>query len=32
MASQGDQVASPSAMKLVFPITGDSTSEPANKK
>jgi hypothetical protein len=32
MALQGDQAASPSATKLVFPITGGSTSEPANKK
>jgi hypothetical protein len=32
MASQGDQVASPSATKLVFPITDSSSSEPANKK
>jgi hypothetical protein len=32
MASQGDQATSPSATKLVFPITGGSTSEPANKK
>jgi hypothetical protein len=32
MALQGDQATSPSAMKLVFPITGGSSSEPANKK
>jgi hypothetical protein len=32
MASQGDQAASPSAMKLVLPITGDSSFERANKK
>jgi hypothetical protein len=32
MALQGDQVASPSAMKLVLPIPGGSSSEPANKK
>jgi hypothetical protein len=32
MASQGDQDASPSAMKLMFPITCGSSSEPANKK
>jgi hypothetical protein len=32
MASQGDQVVSPSATKLVLPITGGSSSEPANKK
>jgi hypothetical protein len=31
-ASQGDQVVIPSATKLVFPITGGSSSEPANKK
>jgi hypothetical protein len=31
-ASQGDQVVIPSAPKLVFPITGGSSSEPANKK
>jgi hypothetical protein len=32
MASQGDQVVTPSATKLVLPITGGSSSEPANKK
>jgi hypothetical protein len=32
MASQGDQVVIPSATKLVLPITGGSSSEPANKK
>jgi hypothetical protein len=32
MASQGDRAASPSATKLVLPITGGSSSEPANKK
>jgi type IV pilus biogenesis protein CpaD/CtpE len=32
MASQGDQAASASAMKLVLSITGGSSSEPANKK
>jgi hypothetical protein len=32
IASQGDQVASPSATKLVLPITGGSSFEPANKK
>jgi hypothetical protein len=32
MASQGDQAASPSATKLVFPITSGSSSKPANKK
>jgi hypothetical protein len=32
MASQGDQAMSPSATKLVFPITGGSSFEPANKK
>jgi hypothetical protein len=32
MASQGDQAVSPSAMKLVLPITGSSSSEPASKK
>jgi hypothetical protein len=32
MASQGDQIVTPSATKLVLPITGGSTSEPANKK
>jgi hypothetical protein len=32
MASQGDQVVAPSAMKLVLPITGGSSSELANKK
>ena len=32
MASQGDQAASPSATKLVLPITGGSSSEPTNKK
>jgi hypothetical protein len=32
MASQGNQVATPSATKLVLPITGGSSSEPANKK
>jgi hypothetical protein len=32
MASQGDKVVTPSATKLVFPITDGSSSEPANKK
>jgi hypothetical protein len=32
MASQGDQAESPSATKLVFPIIGGSSFEPANKK
>jgi hypothetical protein len=32
MSSQGDQAVSPSATKLVFPITGSSSSEPTNKK
>jgi hypothetical protein len=32
MASQGDQAVSPSATKLVFRSTGDSSSEPSNKK
>jgi hypothetical protein len=32
MASQNNQDVAPSAMKLVLPITGDSSSEPANKK
>jgi hypothetical protein len=32
MASQGDQVVTPPATKLVLPITGGSSSEPANKK
>jgi hypothetical protein len=32
MASQSHQAASPSATKLVLPITGDSSFEPANKK
>ena len=32
MVSQGDQAASPSAMKLVLPITGGSSSKLANKK
>jgi hypothetical protein len=32
MASQGDQDAPPSAMKLVLPITGGPSSEPANTK
>jgi hypothetical protein len=32
MASQGDQVVTPSATKLVLPITGGSSSELANKK
>jgi hypothetical protein len=32
MASQGGQVVSPLAMKLVLPITGGSSSEPANMK
>jgi hypothetical protein len=32
MALQGDQAASPSATKLVLPITGGSSFEPANKK
>jgi hypothetical protein len=32
MAPQGDQAASPSATKLVFPITCGSSSKPAYKK
>jgi hypothetical protein len=32
MASFNNQVIAPSAMKLVLPITGGSSSEPANKK
>jgi hypothetical protein len=32
MASQNNQIVAPSAMKLVLPITGGSSSEPANKK
>jgi hypothetical protein len=32
MASQGDQVVTPSATKLVLPITGSSSFEPTNKK
>jgi hypothetical protein len=32
MASQGNQVVAPSAMKLVLPITSGSIFEPANKK
>jgi hypothetical protein len=32
MALQGDQVVTPSATKLVLPITCGSSSEPANKK
>jgi hypothetical protein len=32
MASQGDQVVTPLATKLVLPFTGVSSSEPANKK
>jgi hypothetical protein len=32
MASQGNQVVAPSATKLVLPITGGASSEPANKK
>jgi hypothetical protein len=32
MASQGTQTMAPSATKLVLPITGDSSSKPANKK
>jgi hypothetical protein len=32
MASQGDQVVTPSATKLVLPIIGGSSSEPTNKK
>jgi hypothetical protein len=32
MASQNNQAIAPSAMKLVLPITGGSSSEPANKK
>jgi hypothetical protein len=32
MALQSNQAMASSAMKLVFPITDDSTSEPANKK
>jgi hypothetical protein len=32
MASQNNQAVAPSAMKLVLPIIGDSSYEPANKK
>jgi hypothetical protein len=32
MASQDNQVVAPSATKLVLPIIGGSSSEPANKK
>jgi hypothetical protein len=32
MASQSNQVVASLATKLVFPITGGSSSEPANKK
>jgi hypothetical protein len=32
MASFDNQLEAPSAMKLVLPITGGSSSEPANKK
>jgi hypothetical protein len=32
MASQGTQIVAPSATKLVLPITGGSSFEPANKK
>jgi hypothetical protein len=32
MASFSNQVVAPSATKLVLPITGGSSSEPANKK
>jgi hypothetical protein len=32
MASQSNQVVAPSAMKLVLPITGGSSSEPTNKR
>jgi hypothetical protein len=32
MASQSNQAAAPSATKLVLPITGGSSSEPANKR
>jgi hypothetical protein len=32
MASFNNQVIAPSVMKLVLPITGGSSSEPANKK
>ena len=32
MASYNDQAETPSVMKLVLPITGGSSSEPANKK
>jgi hypothetical protein len=32
MASQGDQVVTPSPTKLVLPIIGSSSSEPTNKK
>jgi hypothetical protein len=32
MASFNNQVVAPSATKLVLPITGGSSSEPANKK
>jgi hypothetical protein len=32
MASHNNQIVAPSATKLVLPITGGSSSEPANKK
>jgi hypothetical protein len=32
MASFNNQVVAPSVTKLVLPIMGDSSSEPANKK
>jgi hypothetical protein len=32
MASQNNQAVAPSAAKLVIPIIGGSSSEPANKK
>jgi hypothetical protein len=32
MASYNNQAVAPSVMKLVLPITGGSSSEPANKK
>jgi hypothetical protein len=32
MASQGDQVVTPTSTKLVLPITGDSSFELAHKK
>jgi hypothetical protein len=32
MTSQGDQAVTPSALKLVLPITGGSSFEPANTK